>query len=211
VRANQLVPPGAVPLVSRKTTDAVQLVTKPKAVADYAPSWYPGAILNKDGVWFHFEDGAVYNWVHRTGSRMIEGIASTGTVSKNNQSLNPKGCVVRVPIPLLFRHGFKHASREVVTTKLEDARIGEVFMVRKSKEHVMVRALLDNTLAGAAAWELIESGRARCFSVSVKPGTAVMKGVIDGTRYYDQWEMDEVSVCFGGANPDCHFSIVEGC
>lgn len=160
------------------------------------------------GVWHAYEDGVEKMWLERSGKRVIEGIASTGTLSSHGHSLNPKGCIVRLPVPLLFRHGFKKGSRELGYANVQDARIGDVVMVHKSKAAVIVRAIVDDSLAGDAAWELIESGKARCFSVSSMKGSAKLKGIVDGNNYFDQWELEEVSVCFKGANPDCCFEIV---
>lgn len=182
---------------------AVLLIGKgPPASASIEPRKSEG------GVWHEYRDGIEKLWIDKTGKRMIEGIASTGAMSSHKHSLNPRGCIARLPIPLLFGHGFKKDTRQYAFKTLESARIGEVVALQKSKEAVTVRAILDDSLAADAAWGLIESGKARCFSVAVLEGSDKMKGVVDGNLYFDQWELREVSVCFKGANPDCYFSIV---
>jgi hypothetical protein len=195
-------------------TDSVKLIQIPKGAVrlignSSTASTSIAPIKSKEGVWHEFKDGVEKMWIDKTGRRMIEGIASTGTLTSHGHSRNPKGCIVRLPVPLLFGHGFKKGTRERGYKNVQDARIGDVVMVCKSKTAITVRAVLDDSLAGDAAWELIESGEARCFSVDSINGKTTMKGIVNGHPYFDQWELKEVSVCFKGANPDCRFDIVK--
>lgn len=159
-----------------------------------------------DGVWHSYVDGVEKLWIEKSGSRVIEGIASTGAMSSHGQVLNPRGCIVRFPIPLLFGHGFRKGTREYAYKRLEEARIGEITMVHKQPHAVLVRAVIDDSLAGDAAWEKIVCGEARCFSVG--PANGKLKGIVDGDKFFDEWTLKEVSVCFQGANPDCVFEVL---
>lgn len=162
-----------------------------------------------DGVWRSYSDGVEKLWIDKSGRRVIEGIASTGAMTTRDLAHNPKGCLVRFPVPLLFGHGYVNVNgaRKRGYRRVEDARVGEVVMVLKRPDAVIVRAVIDDSLAGDAAWALIESGEARCFSVCASNNQ--LKGIVEGNKFYDEWTLKEVSVCFKGANPDCVFDIVE--
>lgn len=178
------------------------ILWKPGPVAQPRTSW-----RLKDGSMYSDADGADTHWLEKTGKRTIQGVASTGTVNSHKYSMDPRGCEIKFPIPLLFAHGQYTArtTKEIVEARAEEARIGEIVLVRRSSEQIFVRGVLDDTLAGDAAWKLILSGEARCFSGAGKDMR--LRGVVDGIRYYDCWKLYEVSVCRRGANPDCHFEI----
>jgi hypothetical protein len=142
-------------------------------------------------------------------SRIIEGIASTPTVNMHGYSLSSKGCMVRLPCPVLFGHGHVGKTREKASGDTAAMKIGEVFYVRKSAESILVRAQIDSSEAGNYAWQLIQSGEARCFSGAADNKTLRIRGVVDGHTFYDAWELLEVSVCRKGANPDCTFQVIE--
>lgn len=140
-------------------------------------------------------------------TRIIAGIASTPTVNSHGCSLSSRGCMVRLPTPLLFSHGFVGDTRNKASANVSDLQIGEIFYVRKSPESVFVKAHVWNTDAGNFAWQLIQSGEARCFSGAADQKSLRLRGVVDGHEFYDEWTLSEVSVCRKGANPDCTFEI----
>lgn len=146
-------------------------------------------------------------WIDRTGSRMIEGIASTPRISSHKHSLSSDGCMIRFPIPLLSHHGFVGDTRHA-PYKPDQIKIGEVVWIQKSPQAIRVRAIVDRNEAADYAWSLIEKGETLCFSVAAKKGTARVQALVDGAHFYDRWELEEVSVCRRGANPDCKFRIV---
>lgn len=162
-------------------------------------------------------DGVETIWFEKRGRRMIHGIASTPTVNSHGDSWASSGCEARFPIPLLFGHGLiedkrgEGGKRVEASPDLEQLKIGEIVLVRKSEQGIYVIAVIDEgTHAGDDAWKLIESGKALCFSVGGESRSFRLRGVVDGHRYYDRWRLKEVSVCRKGANPDCTFSIYHG-
>ncbi|MCZ4091684.1 hypothetical protein [Sinorhizobium psoraleae] len=145
-----------------------------------------------------YENGVQTIWIkNATGARMIEGVASTPRPSVsgigNPLALSSRGAMAQLPIPLMFAHAKGEA-------------IGEVVLLRKSAEHIFVKAVIWQTEACDHAWRLIEAGEARAFSVL--SGDQVFGATVDGYTHVKSWRIREVSVCRQGANPDCTFSIV---
>jgi hypothetical protein len=93
---------------------------------------------------------------------------------------------------------------------MEQTRIGEIVWIQTSPRAIRVRAVVDHTAAGDYAWSPTERGETLCFSVATKPGTTKLQGLVDGVRFFSEWELKEVSVCRQGANPDCKFHILKG-
>jgi len=146
-------------------------------------------------------------WVAETSRRIIEGIASTPTPNSHGHSLSSKGCLIRLPVPLLAGHGFMRDTRKLAGP-IHKCRIGWVTWLRKSREQILVRACVDEGYEAADdAWKLIEAGALRAFSGAAVCNDLHLRGVVDGVRYFDQWTLEEVSVCRTGANPDCLFWI----
>lgn len=173
----------------------------------YCKPSYAAVEQKYDGpkVRIHRDGGIETLWIQRSGSRMIEGIASTPTIS-NQTSLSSMGCNIRFPIPLLSEHG-RLAGSKGLPTRPEKLRIGEIVWISKSRESIRIRAVLDdNSEPADYAWKLILNGETRCLSVLAKNGHTA--AIVDGAKFYDTWELGEVSVCRRGANPDCKFRIV---
>ena len=122
--------------------------------------------------------------------------------------MSSRGCMIRLPAPLLFAHGHVGDTRNKASSRNADMQIGEIFYFRKSAESIFIKAHVWNTEAGNHAWQLIQSGEARCFSGAADPKSMRLRGVVDGHSFYDAWDLSEVSVCRQGANPDCTFSVV---
>jgi hypothetical protein len=160
-----------------------------------------------DGKFFHEYDGEVetIGLVAAGADRMIAGIASTPRISAHNDSLASKGCYAKLPIPLLCSHGFETGSRKMVSDDLKSLRIGEVVHLSKSPHSVFIRATIDHSRAGDATWRLIQDGTLKCLSVGTR--NSKLQGCVEGVRYIDTWELEELSVCKTGANADCRFEI----
>jgi hypothetical protein len=131
---------------------------------------------------------------HRT-KRMVHGIASSPTVTSNAHSRSSAGCRIDFPIPLLVSHE-------------AFGSVGEVIHLRRSpKEIYVICALHDDNLAADYAWSLIEQGVLKSFSVASVAGSSHVSGAVFGVRFYNQWQLAEVSLCKQGANPDCRAEI----
>jgi hypothetical protein len=145
------------------------------------------------------EDNLESVWIEGVhGERMVHGIASTGTISKHEQSFDPWGCVARLPVPLFSAHS-KRSIRE-------RKPIGEVHFLRKTRSQVYVQAILNDGRAADHAWDLILGGEVRSFS---RGGPGELDSEVDGIRFYRSWTLSELSICRAPANPDCHFEILD--
>jgi hypothetical protein len=149
----------------------------------------------------------------RVGARMIYGCASTPTVDTNELSISSAGCDFQFPIPLLAEHGMicgDDDKRVRASSHAEDLKIGDVVWLAKCESGIFIRAVLDDSRAADAAWELIERGEYKSLSRGGLARYAHNKkgGVVDGITYWDRWKLGEVSVCQEGANPDCKFAVL---
>jgi hypothetical protein len=125
--------------------------------------------------------------VGRAGPRMVYGCASTDTITSHQVSKDPAGCRIQLPIPLKVRH--------------KAGAVGQVVHVRKSPDSLFIRAILDNNRAADHAWDLIQSGEYRAFSVATDNSSDLIAEV-DGVQYVRRWTLTEVSLVRQGANPD---------
>ncbi|WIW51140.1 hypothetical protein LRP31_18785 [Mesorhizobium mediterraneum] len=147
-------------------------------------------------------NGQDFVTVETKGVRRIHGIASTPkpcTSGKGNKlSLNSRGVVAELPIPLLSQHD-------------SGGPIGEVYHIRRTDRLVYVRASLFDTPAADFAWSLIQEKTVSAFSVlsaDVPDTDWSAESVVDGFRFKDQWLCKEISLVREGANPDCLFEIL---
>jgi hypothetical protein len=148
-----------------------------------APSWY---LHRHQGV----ETICVRDF-DQQGKRMIRGVASTATTNSHGWSKDPRGCQVQMPVPLVCAHH-------------ELGQIGDVTVVSKYPDKVVIHGWVWNNPAGDRAWALIESGEMRALSVGA---TSVQATVVDGVTYCDRWLLREVSIVRRPANPDCWLKI----
>jgi len=137
--------------------------------------------------------------LEKSPTRIVEGWASNGNVNSHGYSLNPRGCAVTLPAPLLVSHGKTNRGAKVPD---EQAAVGEIFEARCSERGVYIRAAVWNTRAGDHAWERVRSGEYGAFSGAAMNGKSlVLRGVSGGNGFYDQWRLKEVSLCPEGACP----------
>lgn len=130
--------------------------------------------------------------IFRAPDRAAEGllfhaIASRSVVNEHNYCLLARGCEVRFPIPVLWRHRNR-------------GRVGEVVEVRKYGDRIEVIGRIDDNEVGKIAWLEITTGKLAAVSGAAGPNPRV-QGVINETRYYDRWTLKEVSLCPRGACP----------
>lgn len=140
------------------------------------------------------------------GIGMIAGLASTSRVDSHLESLSSEGCAVRLPIPLLCSHA-KDANGRIVSNDMGETMIGRIVYFEKRPTEVRIRAVVDSTRAGRAAWQMIVQGELKCLSVGILRSSIKLRGVVDGVKYIDEWCLQEVSICRRGANPDCYFEV----
>ena len=128
---------------------------------------------------------------------MIAGIASTPTISRNNQSMLSRGCELAVPVPLLFGHA-QHGGP-----------IGDVVYMSKGENQIYIRAVIRDHEAGRYAWQLIRSGKLSGLSCGFHDESEAyhVQAEVDGVKFYDVFRIREVSIVHQPANPDCRFHI----
>jgi len=137
--------------------------------------------------------------------RLIRGVASTGRICEDNYSLSSMGCVMTLPIPLLFAHGHLGKKTKPESDDLQKLRIGEVVLLKKNRHFIQMEAVIDDSEAGKYAWKLIEDGAVS--ALSVRSSTMQLGAVVDDVSFYDRWTLDEISICRSGRNPEAYFEI----
>jgi phage head maturation protease len=83
-------------------------------------------------------------------------------------------------------------------------QIGDVTLVSKYPDKIVIHGWVWDNPAADHAWALIQSGEMRALSVGA---TSTQKTVVDGVTYCDRWQLREVSIVRTPANPDCVFEI----
>jgi len=171
----------------------------------YFPDWPAGFVPPKLKRFFD-PDSAVerLEFEQEPEGRKVWGTATTPTITSNRQSSNPRGCIARIPTPLLFGHArVTDADGKEHRLTDEQAEIGLVYGIEKTAAALKFKAVLHDSLAADHAWKLIESGEVRCVSIGhlQSPATKI-RGAVDGVKFYDEWVLRELSLCRQGANPD---------
>jgi HK97 family phage prohead protease len=121
------------------------------------------------------------------GTRTIRGIASTGSIDRVGDIVEPLGGTWALPLPLLWQHD--HAKP-----------IGAVREAKAAREGISIVAeIVEGVQAADDAWRLIEGGALDSFSI----GFIGRKGepIATGTRW-TAWELLEISVVSVPANVD---------
>lgn len=134
--------------------------------------------------------------------RVIEGIASTPSVDRMEDIVEPKGAEYKLPIPLLKGH----SSREP---------IGHVTAAKVTKDGIEIRAQLvkideSGTLKDRLdeAWQEIKSGLVRGLSIGFKAiETARIEGTM-GIRFL-KWQWLELSAVVIPANADATITAIK--
>lgn len=123
--------------------------------------------------------------------RIIEGIASTPTVDRTGDIVEPDGMEVSLPTPLLWQHNNAEP-------------IGHVFEAKATKDGIKIKAQLSKvTEAGKLkdlldfAWQSIKVGLVRGLSVGFRP---LEFSRIDSGLKFLRWELLELSAVTVPAN-----------
>ena len=134
--------------------------------------------------------------------RTFTGIASTPSVDRMGDVVEPKGAIYKLPIPLLWQHDAKQPIGWITKAKITDKGIeveGEVASVEE-----------DGTLKGrlTEAWQMLKAGLVRGLSIGFAPREAAeLKGSF-GTRFL-KWEWLELSAVTIPANGDASLTTIK--
>jgi HK97 family phage major capsid protein len=108
--------------------------------------------------------------------RLIEGFASTPTLDRGGDVMDPAGAKFALPMPLLWQH--KH-----------DKPIGSVFSAKVTPRGIYIKARIETGVLPFIdeAWSLIKAGLVRGFSIDWKP-LEMPTAVKGGGRRFSSWE-----------------------
>lgn len=134
--------------------------------------------------------------------RTFTGIASTPTVDRMADIVEPKGAQFKLPIPLLWQHDSRQPIGWVTAAKVTDKGIeieGEVADIPEDGK-------LKDRLA--EAWQSIKNKLVRGLSIGFDP---IEHTKIDGTwgYRYTKWEWLELSAVTIPANSDCSINAIK--
>jgi HK97 family phage prohead protease len=120
--------------------------------------------------------------------RVIEGLASTPSVDRMGDIVEPKGAVFKLPMPFLWQHDSTQPIGQVMAATVTEAGIAITAQIAKG-----VLPRIDE------AWALIKSGLVRGLSIGFQPLEArPIKGT-SGFRF-DSWSWLELSAVTIPAN-----------
>lgn len=136
------------------------------------------------------------------GKRRFSGTASTPTVDKMGDIVEPKGAEFALPIPLLWQHnshdpiGWVRSAK--VTAKGIDVEC-EIATIEKPGE---LKNLLDK------AWDSITTKLVRGLSIGFRPLESARIGDTYAYRYI-KWAWEELSAVTIAANGDCSIAAIK--
>lgn len=133
----------------------------------------------------------------------IKGVASTPTVDRVGDVVNPLGARFKTPMPLLWQH--RH-----------DLPVGNVTLAKPTKRGIPFEATLpivrESGRLKARIDEAIQSIKYKLVafvSVGFQPVPDSVKRLASGGYQYDEWDWHELSLVTIPANPDAVISAVK--
>lgn len=134
-------------------------------------------------------------------ARTISGIASSPSVDRAGDILDPMGAKVALPIPLLLDHNHLEAVGEVEYAKPNAKGIPFRAHIKEIDEPGPVKDLCDS------AWSLVANGLRKAVSVGFRP--LEFEHMKNGGTFFKTWEWFELSLCSIPCNPDCTISEIK--
>ncbi len=134
--------------------------------------------------------------------RTLTGIATTPSVDKMDDVVEPKGAEFQLPIPFLWQHDASQPVGHVTKAKVTSAGIEVEIQLQKTDEPGTVKDRLD------AAWQDIKLGLVRGLSIGFQ---AIETSRIEGTYglRYLKWLWLELSGVTIAANGDCSIQTIK--
>ena len=136
------------------------------------------------------------------GKRKFSGTASTPSVDRMGDIVEPKGMQIKLPAPLLWQHNSREPIGWVRSAKVTDKRIDVECEVAVVADEGKLKDRLDE------AWQTLKAGLVRGLSIGFDP---IESAHIDGTYGYRymKWEMLELSAVTVPANSDCSIQAIK--
>ena len=136
-----------------------------------------------------------------TERREIEGIASTPSVDRAGDIVDPMGAQFSLPMPLLHHHR-------------SDQPVGHVVAAKATKDGISIKAKLAQIAEPGpvkdrvdAAWQEIKAGLVRGLSIGFKP--LEYEALADGGLRFLKWAWFELSMVTIPAQQDAQISIIK--
>lgn len=137
----------------------------------------------------------------REDQRIIEGIASTPTVDREGDIIEPMGAKFSLPIPLLFQHRAAEPVGEVSTAKATRDGISFVAKFAQLDEPGRLKDRLDE------AWQSVKIGLVKGVSIGFVP--IEYSFIDDGGVRFMEWDWLELSLVTIPANQDATIQTVK--
>ena len=136
------------------------------------------------------------------GKRRFSGLATTPSVDRMGDIVEPKGAEFKLPIPLLWQHDSRQPIGWVTAAKVTDKGIeieGDVAMVEEGGK---LKERLDE------AWQMLKAKLVRGLSIGFQ---AMESTRIEGTFSYRyvKWQWLELSAVTIPANADCSITAIK--
>jgi hypothetical protein len=131
--------------------------------------------------------------------RIIEGWATTGSVDRVGDVVEPLGAEFDLPIPFLLDHDHSLAVGEVERAEVTRKGIRFVARIKKIPEPGLARELTDK------AWHLLKYGLRKSVSIGFQP--LEREQLPGGGWRFTRWSWYELSAVSVPANADC---VVDG-
>ncbi len=134
--------------------------------------------------------------------RTIEGYATTPTIDKMGDVVEPLGAAFSLPVPLIWQHN-------------HDEPVGNVLEAEPSEDGIRVKAHIpeipeDGDLKRMVdkAWQSVKAGLVRGLSIGFRPTEwEPLKNKLGGLRF-TEWDWDELSLVTIPANSDATIAVV---
>lgn len=135
--------------------------------------------------------------------RVIEGIASTISVDRMDDIVEPRGAAFKLPLPLLWQHDSDMPVGNVTAAKVSDSDIRVTCRFEKVSEPPSLKEDLDR------AWAMVKAGLVRGLSIGFDP---IESTDIEGSRFgrrFVKWEMLELSCVTIPANAQANITTIK--
>ncbi len=132
----------------------------------------------------------------REDQRIVEGYASTPSLDRGGDSMDPAGAKFVLPMALLWQHNHERPIGHVVEAKVTSKGIWI-----KARIEQGVLPFIDE------AWTLIKAGLIRGFSIGWRP--LERPDIKDGVRRYSSWEWYETSAVTVPMNVQTTIAVVK--
>lgn len=134
--------------------------------------------------------------------RILRGVATTPSVDKMDDIVEPDGAQFKLPIPFLWQHNHAQPVGHVTSATVKSSGIEVEIQLQKTDEPGQVKDRLDS------AWQDIRLGLVRGLSIGFKPiETARIEGTY-GVRFL-KWLWMELSGVTIAANGDCSIQTIK--